>query len=327
MTIAERREIYTAQMKAQTFGCEVEMNSISREDAARAVAKYFGTEHTVEYEGGVYRTWRCCDRQGRRWKFERDVSIDGPEAEKCEMVTPVLHYEDMEDLQEVVRVLRHAGAKSCPSRGCGVHIHIGGDGHTAQSIANLANMMASHEDQLVKGIGISPDRLGRWCKPVNREFLEALKTKKPQTLSELSACWYGAAHTTGTQHYDLSRYAMLNLHAFFTRYHTIEFRLFQFDEPNGDRKGGLHAGQLKAMVQFCLAISQMAKTMKHCSAKKQQTENIDAYKTWHTRIGLVGDEFKTCREYLCRNFMSCPEWRASDEHRSTMEERGLWVAA
>jgi len=39
----------------------------------------------------------------------------------CEMVTPILTYADMETLQELIRQLRHAGAKSDASRGCGVH--------------------------------------------------------------------------------------------------------------------------------------------------------------------------------------------------------------
>ena len=54
------------------------------------------------------------------------------------MVTPILTYDDIETLQELVRRLR-AGAKSDPTRGCGVHIHIGAAGHTPQSLRNLAN--------------------------------------------------------------------------------------------------------------------------------------------------------------------------------------------
>ncbi len=39
----------------------------------------------------------------------------------AEMVTPILTYADMETLQELVRRLRRAGAKSDATRGCGVH--------------------------------------------------------------------------------------------------------------------------------------------------------------------------------------------------------------
>lgn len=134
-------------MKKQTIGVEIEMNSIIREHASQITAEFFGTErheYTVDRNG--YLTWSAWDAQGREWKFQKDVSIAGNESEKCELVTPILTYSDIEDLQELVRRLRKAGAKSDYTRGCGVHVHIGADGHTAQSLRNLANIMASHED-------------------------------------------------------------------------------------------------------------------------------------------------------------------------------------
>ena len=89
---------------------------------------------------------------------------------------------------------------------------------------------------------------------------------------------------------------MLNLHATFTK-GTVEFRLFQFDAPTADRKGGLHAGQLKSYIQLCLALSQMAKEVRTASPKPQQTENPKyAMRTWLLRLGFIGDEFKTARE-------------------------------
>ena len=78
---------------------------------------------------------------------------------------------------------------------------------------------------------------------------------------------------------------------------TIEFRLFQFDAPCGDKKNGLHAGQLKSYIQLCLALSQLAKQVKTASANPQQTENPKyAMRTWLLRLGFIGDEFKTARE-------------------------------
>ena len=143
-------------MKQQTIGVEVEMNSIRRDKAAKLAADFFGTgryEDTA-YRNG-YQTWSAWDAQGREWKFQKDVSIAGPDAEKCEMVTPILTYEDIEILQELVRRLRKAGAKSTPSRGCGVHIHIGAKGHTPQTLRNLANIMASHEELLVDALQLN----------------------------------------------------------------------------------------------------------------------------------------------------------------------------
>ena len=121
------------EAKKETSGVESEMNNITRREAARLAAQYFGTgryEDTARRNG--YFTWSAWDAQGREWKFQKDVSIAGPDSQKCEMVTPILTYSDMDTLQELVRRLRRAGAKSDATRGCGVHIHIGAKGHTAQ---------------------------------------------------------------------------------------------------------------------------------------------------------------------------------------------------
>ena len=123
------------KMKKQTIGVEVEMNNIKRDKAARLAADFFGTgryENTASRNG--YMTWSAWDEQGREWKFQKDVSIAGDDAHKCEMVTPILKYEDMETLQELIRKLRKAGTKSDATRGCGVHIHIGAKGHTPQTM-------------------------------------------------------------------------------------------------------------------------------------------------------------------------------------------------
>lgn len=113
------------EAKKQTIGVEVEMNNITRKEAARLAAQYFGTgryEDTARRNG--YMTWSAWDGQGREWKFQRDISIAGPDSKKCEMVTPILTYADIETLQELIRVLRRAGAKSDATRGCGgTHPH------------------------------------------------------------------------------------------------------------------------------------------------------------------------------------------------------------
>ena len=110
------------EAQKQTFGVEIEMNNLIRREAAKLAAEFFGTgryEDTARRNG--YCTWSACMADGREWKFQKDVSIAGPDSQKCEMVTPILTYEDMETLQELVRILRKAGARSDATRGCGVH--------------------------------------------------------------------------------------------------------------------------------------------------------------------------------------------------------------
>ena len=266
-------------------------------------AEFFGTgryENTAGRNG--YSTWSAWDADDREWKFQKDVSIAGPDSEKCELVTPILTYADMETLQELIRQLRHAGAKSDAGRGCGVHIHIGAKGHTPQSLRNLANIMASHESLIADALNLDRGRMNRYCRTVDPRFLEQVNRKKPSTMAALADIWYtshGASYGRD-QHYNDSRYHMLNYHATFTK-GTVEFRLFQFDEPGDGRRGGLHAGQLKSYIQLCLALSQMAKEVRTASPKEQQKENPKyAMRTWLLRLGFIDDEFKTAREILTK---------------------------
>ena len=278
-------------LKNQTIGVEVEMN-------------FFGT-HRVEdtaYRNG-YCTVSAWDAQGREWKFQKDVSIAGDDAHKCEMVTPILTYSDIESLQELCRRLRKAGAKSDATRGCGIHIHLGQGDHTPQTLRNLANIMASHESLLAEALKLDQHRMARYCRTVDPRFLKELNKKKPQTMDELEDIWYiSQGENYGRDHhYNGSRYRMLNYHATFSK-HTIEFRLFEFEAPANGKQNGIHAGRLKAYIQLCLALSEMAKEVRTASPKPQQHENPKfAMRTWLLRLGFIGEEFATAREILTRN--------------------------
>lgn len=308
----ENLETRIAKMKEQTIGVEIEMNNITRSTAAKKVAEFFGTSaYNAAYLYG-YSSWACQDNQGRVWKFQKDISIAGPDEEKCEMVTPILTYSDMETLQEIVRILRKAGAKSDASRGCGVHIHIGAKGHTPATMRNLTNIMASHENLLIDAMHISRARINTYCEVVNKNFLKQLNQKKPTTMAKFADIWYTSQGEDWerNEHYNGSRYHILNFHATFTK-GTIEFRMFQFDEPANGKANGLHAGQLKAYIQLCLALSQMAKDVNHASPKPQQNENPKyAMRTWLLRLGFIGDEFKTAREVLTNRLTGDASFRS-----------------
>ncbi len=302
MTTKTEKQI--ENLKNQTIGVEVEMNNITRREAAKLAAEFFGTNNfkdTASVNG--YYTYSAWDAQGREWKFQRDVSIAGDDAHKCEMVTPILNYADIETLQELCRILRRAGAKSDATRGCGVHIHIGAKGHTPSTLRNLANIMASHEELLATALKLDRRRINRYCRTVDPNFLQQLNKQKPQTMAKLADVWYESQGENygRDQHYNSSRYRMLNYHATFTK-GTIEFRLFQFDAPCGNKQNGIHAGQLKSYIQLCLALSELAKELKTASPKPQQNENPKyAMRTWLLRLGFIGAEFATAREILTRN--------------------------
>ena len=304
----EKTRAQIEAMKNQTIGVEVEMNNITREKAAKKIAKFFGT--TAYYAAGEYgyKAWACKDQQGRVWKFMRDSRISGPDDEKCELVTPILTYDDIETLQEIIRQLRHAGAKSTPSRGCGVHIHIGLGDHTPQSLRNLVNMMAAHEQQIGKAIRLDAWRQRNYCQTVDPDFLKRLNRRKPKTFEAMQKLWYNGRDGS-REHYDSSRYHMLNLHATWSK-GTIEFRLFQFAERSEERQGGLHAGELKAYIQLCLAMSHLAKMLRTASPKQQQEENPKyAFRCWMLRLGFIGEEFETARKILLRNMDGNSAWR------------------
>ena len=146
---------------------------------------------------------------------------------------------------------------------------------------------------------------------VSPEFLSRLNAEKPQTMEQLADIWYRGNHANLNRsfHYNSSRYHMLNLHAAFTK-GTIEFRLFQFDEPHDGKKGGIHCGQLKAYIQLCLAMSQLAKELKSARPKPQQRENEKyAFRCWMLRLGFIGEEFKTARTLLLQNVSGDGAWR------------------
>ena len=292
-------------MKRQTIGVEVEMNRITRRRAAKIAADFFGTGRygdTAHING--YHTWSTYDVQGREWKFSRDVSITASPQKQCELITPILTYNDITTLQELLRALRHAGGSSTPQDCCGVHVHIGRGDHTPRTIRNLVNLVAAHEDQFIKVVNVDKERIARYCKKINPVFLEKLNVKKPDTFEKLADIWYEGnnADFHRNHHYNRSRYYMLNLHALFTK-GTIEFRFFQFDNPHDGKQGGIHAGQIKAYIQLCLALSEFAKEVRYVSPIPQNMKATEryAFQRLMLRLGFVGDEFSTARSLLVQN--------------------------
>lgn len=285
-------------MKEQTFGVEVEM-VLSREKAAHVIADYFGT--TPRYVGGTYSAWKVPDGQGRQWTVESDSSIVAPSLEqKCEFVTPICRWDDLETLQAIIRKLREAGGKAHSS--CGIHVHIGLGEHTPRTLRNLVNIINAHEDLLTEALKISPDRRSSWCAPVDQRFLQRLNRAKPTTIEALAQIWYNDSDWEyhAHQHYDSSRYHLLNLHAVWQK-GTVEFRAFN---------STLHAGEIKAYVQLCAAISFMALKASAASPRRPQTDNpAYTFRCWLLRLGMNGEEFKTARTHLLKHLPGNAAWR------------------
>lgn len=303
-------------MKNQTIGVEIEMTGLTRKAAAETVAEHFGT--TAVYVGGTYKSYEVKDNSGRIWKLMYDSSIKvqvkntngeigtfTDDNYKVELVTPILNYGDIETLQEIVRKIRKAGALVNPS--CGLHIHIGAKDFTPQTIRNLINNVASKEDLLIHALKVHGNRLGEYCRKTSRRFLKEINEKKPETIKQLKAIWYdkdeNLVEALSFGHYHFSRYTICNLHAFFTK-KTIEFRIFN---------STLHAGEIKAAIQFCLALTHQAKTTKKAIYRPTVSNNEKyTFRCWLLRLNLNGDEFKTCRHHLLKNLEGNSAWRNSD---------------
>ncbi|EYE88024.1 virulence associated protein [Fervidicella metallireducens AeB] len=294
-------------MKSQRFGIEIELTGITRAAASKAVAAFFKSK--AQHAGGSYDEYHIKDFNERIWKVVQDGSIEpqkkvkgeivsASDIYKVEIVSPVLNYEDIQTLQELVRKLRKTGAFA--NKSCGIHIHVDGANHTPVSLKNLINLIASKEDLIYKSLDIETSRI-RYCKKVNENLLNTINKKKPETLEELAGVWYeGYSRESRRKHYHPTRYYGLNLHSIFDK-GTVEFRLFN---------GTTHAGKIKAYIQFCLAVSHQAITQRSASAKRTKTDNEKyTFRCWMLRLGLIGEEFETCRYHFLANLEGNSAWR------------------
>jgi len=292
----------------QNFGTEIEMTGITRSDAAQVIADYFGT--SVRYIGTYYDTYGATDSKGRTWKCMSDGSIrcerkhNGRKVAasreySCEMVTPILQYDDIEDLQNIVRKLVEKGALANDS--CGIHVHVDGANHNAESLINLVNLFTGRQDLFYEALG-NEARATRWCQKASREMLDQMRNGA-HTMEALERVYYSSANNgyrggINHEHYCDARYRGLNLHALYTK-GTVEFRLFN---------GTTHAGKIKAYIQFCLAMSAWAIN----ADKRPHFKDISDYTKEQKcaimnrflvrRLGLGGDEFKTARLHLTAAF-------------------------
>ena len=239
-----------------------------------------------------YDPWEVEDLRGRKWKVVNDASLTNvPSHLRAELVSPVLTYDDLEQLQEVVRAIRKAGGKI--NSQCGIHIHIDSEPFDGRKLGNLAKVVYKQEPLILHALGINSDRLRRYTRPVSDELIQNIERHRPKTKAELNRIWYGY-HNNQPQHYDNTRYHGVNLHNVWYR-GTVEFRWFE---------ATLHAGKIKAYLQFCLGIAAKALNGRAASSRKRDFDPQSAkydFRVFLLHLGLIGDEFKTARLHLMKN--------------------------
>jgi hypothetical protein len=154
-------------MKTLRFGIEIETVGLDREGAARAIASAVGGTARVAVGGGG---WEAIASDGRVWRAVPDGSLSG--YRNAEIVSPVLGWEDMEKLQEIVRALHAAGARADAS--CGIHIHVDGSRFDAKELTSLTKIIHKQERLIEAALGIQSHRLARYCRPIDPAFIASL---------------------------------------------------------------------------------------------------------------------------------------------------------
>jgi hypothetical protein len=288
------------------FGIEIEFTGITRKEAAEAVAKVV-QGRTVGSGGAV----EVIAADGRNWKLVYDSSVSaqrkmggrivgvGNPDYQCELVSPILTYtQDIGAVQAIVRKLRKEGAFAPDT--AGIHVHLDGANHTPQSIRNFVNIVASKNDLLYDALCIKDDRQ-RYCRKMDAYLVERMNQAKPTTFEQIADIWYAGYCASRRAHYHDSRYHFLNLHSFFQGTHTVELRGFNSE---------LHAGKVRTWIVLSLALNHQALSLRFASSRKVQAENpAFAMRTFLNRIGLIGEEYRSCREHLCKHLEGNAAWR------------------
>ncbi len=280
-------------LKTLRFGVELEVVGVGRDTLASAVHSVVGG---IMPRGLGDRT--VVDAKGRTWTVVRDASLSGG-MNSGEVVTPILGYDDIPQLQDVVRAVRRAGGR-CDSS-TGVHVHASHPDINVNTLVNLAKYFHKNGRLIAHALGISERRLSTYCRPIDANFIARLERRKPKTMEELNQAWYGRHNATPAR-YCSTRYQMLNYNAFFLST-GIEVRAFE---------GTLHAGEIRAYVIFCLALVAKAMTSKCASSKQREFDPATAkydFRVVLLGLNMVGDEFKTVRYHLLKRLAGSAAWK------------------
>jgi hypothetical protein len=277
------------ELRELNFGIEIETVKRTREVVARAIQMAVGGEVRHVGTPSHYDPWEVKDDRGRVWKVVADGSlINVPFSLRAEVVSPVLTYEDLPLLQEVVRAVRTCGAKVDDR--CGIHVHVDASAFDGRTLGNLAKIVYKQEALILTALGVKENRRRSYTKPVSDELIAQIEQRRPKTKEQLNRIWYGY-HNQQPQHFDSTRYHGVNLHNVWYR-GTVEFRWFE---------GTLHAGKIKAYVQLVLAVAAKALNGRAASSRKRsfnpQSARYD-FRVFLLHLGLIGDEFKTARKHL-----------------------------
>ena len=192
-----------ATIQEQKFGVEIELTGVARHTIAEAVAEAVEGRITATHRYGYDETI-VTDQQGREWKIQNDGSIAIVNGHRgSEIVTPILTWEDIPLLKQVIPRVKATGA--IPHRSASIHVHADGRQHTPQSLSRLAKMVYKNEDMIFDALKVLPERRRRYTRPMDDEFIDKVAKRRPRSERRLNEFWFGR-YNPHPQRYSPERY-------------------------------------------------------------------------------------------------------------------------
>lgn len=168
-------------------------------------------------------------------------------------------------------------------------------GHTAASLRNLVNMLASKEHLLVRAFDL-PRPL------VDTSLAEKLNQKPIEDLALFQTVWT-----------ELQPKRCPGLELNFEN-QTLTMKLLK-NSPTPD--------EMAAFRELAVCMNENAKKLKHVLLKPAQEDNPKyAMRTWLLRLGMSGDAFKTTRKVLLARLSGSAAFRTA-EYQAKHKERLL----
>ena len=271
-----------------------------------------------EYESQTIRQINQLFEGEKRFTHTGDGSIT---VHGSEFVSGVMGTDDIENVQEAVRIIRRNGGR--PHESCGIHIHIEGKAflENPKALVRLIKIVQRYELHMyhalkADGLTEGQDRtleyrrtggLG-WSRPVEDALLDRIEANtkargaKEVSIDDIREAWYtGPDGDSRHRKYSRTRYRLLNLHSLFYQ-GTIEFRCFN---PT------VHAGKVKAYIQLCQLIACQALLSSRAVRGKRSFEPAKAHyevRTWLLKLGAIGDHYKTMRLHLTKHLEGNASW-------------------
>lgn len=243
-------------------------------------ATYLGVPscaYEIQCEAGIFQVDRygvVRDQAGREYSAEELLSQ--PQTEPAEAPETV-------------------GQEELPLSGYAVELPL--EGHTAASLRNLVNMLASKGKLLVSAFALTQPFVGS-------HLAEELCKRRSEDMESFQEIWNecGEGHCPGFE---------INFEK-----QTMTMKLV---------KENVTADEMNAFLDLAVCINENAKKLKCSFFKPAQDDNPKfALRTWLLRLGMSGDAFKTTRKTLLARLSGNTAFRTPSEeekHKSRLLAR------